>query len=100
MRPVAVLGIGQTKIDEQWELSIRQIAVQAVRAALQDAGRERVDGLFISNMMSSILDEQNNLAALVTDFAGLKGAETVKVEAACGSGGAGFRRRSDGGCLG
>ena len=91
MRPVAVLGIGQTKIDEQWELSIRQIAVQAIRAALQDAGREGVDGLFISNMMSGILDEQNNLAALVADFAGLKGVETVKVEAACGSGGAAFR---------
>jgi acetyl-CoA C-acetyltransferase len=91
MRPVAVLGIGQTKIDEQWELSIRQIAIQAIQAALQDARRERTDGLFISNMMSGILDEQNNLAALVADFAGLKGVETVKVDAACGSGGAGFR---------
>ncbi len=91
MRPVAVIGIGQTKIDEQWTLSIRQIAVQAIRAALQDAGREGVDALFISNMMSGILDEQNNLAALVADFAGLKGVETVKVEAACGSGGAAFR---------
>ena len=91
MRPVAVLGIGQTKIDEQWELSIRQIAVQAIRAALQDAGRERVEGLFISNMMSGILDEQNNLAALVADFAGFRGVEAVKVDAACGSGGAGFR---------
>ena len=91
MRPVAVLGIGQTKIDEQWELSIRQIAVQAIRAALQDAGRERVEGLFVSNMMSGILDEQNNLAALVADFAGFRGVEAVKVDAACGSGGAGFR---------
>jgi len=91
MRQVAVIGIGQTKIDEQWTLSIRQIAIQAIRAALLDAGREAVDGLFISNMMSGILDEQNNLAALVADFAGLKGVETVKVEAACGSGGAAFR---------
>ena len=91
MRPVAVLGIGQTKIDEQWELSIRQIAVQAMRTVLQDAGRERVEGLFISNMMSGILDEQNNLAALVADFAGFRGVDAVKVDAACGSGGAGFR---------
>ena len=32
MRPVAIIGIGQTKIDEQWNASIRQIAAQAIRA--------------------------------------------------------------------
>ena len=36
MRPVAIIGIGQTKIEEQWEKSIRQIAVEAIRAALKD----------------------------------------------------------------
>ena len=40
MRPVAIIGIGQTKIDEAWEKSIRQIAVEAIQAALIDAGRE------------------------------------------------------------
>ncbi len=91
MRQVAILGIGQTKIDEQWNLSIRQIAAQAVRAALKDANRESVDGLFVGNMMSGILDLQNNLAPLVADFAGLKGVDAVKVDAACGSGGAALR---------
>jgi acetyl-CoA C-acetyltransferase len=91
MRPVAIIGIGQTKIDEQWEKSIRDLAVEAVRAALIDAGRETADGLFVGNMMSGIINGQNNLAALVTDFAGLKGAESVKVDAACGSGGAALR---------
>lgn len=91
MRQVAIIGLGQTKIDEQWEASIRQIATQAARAALKDAGRKTADGLFVSNMMSGILDLQNNLAPLVADFAGLRGVETVKVDAACGSGGAAFR---------
>ena len=91
MRAVAILGIGQTRIDEQWELSIRQIAAEAVRAALTDAGRERAGGMFISNMMSGILDTQNNLAALVADFSGLRGVEAVKIDAACGSGGAAMR---------
>lgn len=91
MRPVAILGIGQTKIDEQWEKSIRDIAVEAIISALKDAGRESADGLFVGNMMSGIINSQNNLGALVADWAGLKGKETVKVEAACASGSAAFR---------
>jgi acetyl-CoA C-acetyltransferase len=91
MRAVAIIGIGQTKIDEQWESSLRQIAAQAIRAALKDAGRESADGLFIGNMMSGILDQQNNLAALVAEAAGMTPAEAVKVDAACGSGGAALR---------
>jgi acetyl-CoA C-acetyltransferase len=90
MQNIAILGIGQTKIDEQWELSIRQIAVQAIRAALKDAGRESTDGIFIGNMMSGILNDQNNLGPLVADWAGLN-VPTVKVDAACGSGGAALR---------
>jgi len=91
MRPVAILGIGQTKIDEQWERSIREIAAQAIRLALNDARRESADGLFVGNMMSGILDRQNILAPLVADFAGLKSIESVKIDAACGSGGAALR---------
>jgi acetyl-CoA C-acetyltransferase len=91
MRSVAILGIGQTKIDEQWEKSIRDIAVDAILAALQDSGVERVDGLFVGNMMSGTINGQNNLAPLIADWGGLKGSEAVKVEAACGSGGAAFR---------
>ncbi len=91
MRPVAILGLGQTKIDEHWEKSIRDIAVEAARAALKDAGRENVSGLFVGNMMSGIVNSQNNLAPLIADWAGLKNAEAVKVEAACASGSAAFR---------
>ena len=90
MRPVAIIGVGQTKIDEQWERSIRQIAVEAIRAALIDAGREDAGTLFVGNMMSGILNSQNYLGPLVADWAGLK-VPAVKVEAACGSGGAALR---------
>ncbi|MDP2995011.1 MAG: thiolase domain-containing protein, partial [Anaerolineales bacterium] len=81
MRPVAIIGIGQTKIDEQWEKSIREIAVEAIHAALKDAGRDSVESLFVGNMMSGILNSQNNLGTLVADWAGLK-IPAVKVEAA------------------
>jgi acetyl-CoA C-acetyltransferase len=90
MRPVIIIGIGQTKIGEQWKESIRQIAVEAIHAALKDAGRESAEGLFVGNMMSGILNSQNNLAPLVADWTGLK-IPAVKVDAACGSGGAALR---------
>ena len=40
MRAVAVLGIGQTVIDEQWDKSLREIAGEAAFAAMQDSGVE------------------------------------------------------------
>jgi acetyl-CoA C-acetyltransferase len=91
MRPVAILGIGQTKIDEHWERSLRELAAEAVLAALRDAGRDSAEALFIGNMMSGIVNDQNNLGALIADWSGLRGVEAVKIEAACGSGGAAFR---------
>ena len=91
MRQVAILGIGQTVIDEQWEKSIRDIAADAVVAALHDAGREAAEGVFVGNMMSGTLNSQNNLGPLVADWSGQRGGDAVKVEAACASGAAAFR---------
>ena len=91
MRLVAILGIGQTIIDEQWEKSIRDIAAEATLLALQDAGRTSAGGVFVGNMMSGIINDQNNLGPLVADWAGLRGGDAVKLEAACASGATAFR---------
>lgn len=91
MREVAIIGIGQTPVGEQWEKSIREIAGEAVLLALQDAQRESVEGLYVGNMMSGIISQQENLGALVADWVGLKNIEAVKIEAACGSGAAALR---------
>jgi acetyl-CoA C-acetyltransferase len=88
MREVAIIGIGQTPVEEQWEKSIREIAVEAVIAAMNDAGRERADGIFVGNMLSGIISHQENLGTLIAEWAGLRGIEAFKVEAACGSGAA------------
>jgi acetyl-CoA C-acetyltransferase len=91
MREIAIIGIGQTPIAEHWEKSLRELAGEAVFAALLDAGRERVDGLFVGNMLSGILTNQEHLGVLVADWVGLKYSEAVKIEAACGSGAAALR---------
>jgi acetyl-CoA C-acetyltransferase len=91
MRKVAILGIGQTAVAEQWDKSLREIGGEAVFAALQDAGRERVDALFTGNMLAPLVDGQNQLGTLLADWVGMWGQEAVKIEAACGSGAAAFR---------
>ena len=91
MRQVAILGIGQTKIDEHWDLSLREIGGNASFAAMQDAGMDKVDALFVGNMLSPLISGQNQLGAFFSDWVGLWGQESVKVEAACASGAAALR---------
>jgi acetyl-CoA C-acetyltransferase len=91
MRKVAILGIGQTKIDEHWDLSLREIGGNAAFAAMQDAGMEKVDALFVGNMLSPLVSGQNQLGTFFSDWIGLWGQEAVKVEAACASGAAALR---------
>lgn len=91
MRQVAIIGIGQTKVDEHWNKSLRELAIEAIGCALADSARESVDGLFVGNMLSGSLARQENLAALIADWVGFKGIETIKVESACSSGGSALR---------
>ena len=91
MRDVAIIGIGQTKVGEHWDTGLRHLALEPLLAALHDAEMERVDALYVGNMLSGELTGQEHLGALVADFAGLRGIEAVKVEAACGSGAAALR---------
>jgi len=91
MRQVAILGIGQTNIDEHWEKSLREIGGEAAFLALQDAGVEKVDALFVGNMLSPLVDGQNQLGTFLADWVGMWHQEAVKIEAACGSGAAAFR---------
>ena len=91
MRKIAILGIGQIKIDEHWEKSLREIGGEAAFAAMQDAGVDKVDSLFVGNMLSPLVSGQNQLGTFFADWVGLRHQEAVKIEAACGSGAAAFR---------
>ena len=91
MRQVAILGIGQTKIDEHWDLSLREIGGNAALAAMHDAGMDKVEALFVGNMLSPLISGQNQLGTFLADWIGLWRQEAVKVEAACASGAAALR---------
>lgn len=91
MRDVSIIGIGQTPVGEHWDKSLRQLSFQALNGGMRDAKVERIDALYVGNMLSGELTGQEHLGALIADFAGLRGIEAVKVEAACGSGAAALR---------
>lgn len=91
MRDVFVVGGAQLPIKKRHERSLRQLGVAAVRAALDDAGLERADALYLSNMLSDELQSQKHLASLVADEAGLAGVEAIQVRAATASGAAALR---------
>lgn len=91
MRKVAILGIGQIKVDEIWDKSLREIGGEAAFLAMQDAGVDKVDALYVGNMLSSMVSGQNQLGTFFGDWIGLWKQEAVKIEAACASGAAAFR---------
>ncbi len=92
MHQVAILGVGQMPVREHWELSLRDLAVGAGRAAMEDADIEQVDAIYVGNMTSGELNQQHHLGALVADFLGQWGVEAVKMEAACGSAASAMRQ--------
>ncbi len=91
MKEVAVIGIGQTKIDEHWDKSLRDLAGDAALSALMDSGLEKVAALYVGNMMSGSANRQQHLGAYIADWIGLRGIEAIRLEAACSSGAASFR---------
>ncbi len=88
---VYIAGIGQTNVGELWSVSLRDLGVQAIRAAIKDAGGLQPQAIFVGNMLAASASHQANLGALLCEWAGLKGAEGTTAEAADASGGAALR---------
>ena len=87
MRDVAIIGVGMTRFGELWEKSLRTLMAEAGLAALQDAGVDRIDGLYIGSMTPGLFVHQEHIAPLMADYMGQKGIPAVRVESACASGG-------------
>ena len=89
---VFVLGVGMTPVAEHWSTSLRELALEAMRAAIADAGGVQPQALYVANALAPILSGQSHLGALLADFAGLDGIEASTVEAAGASGGLAVRQ--------
>ena len=96
MREVAVIGVGDTKFGELWDMSFRDIGIQAGLAAVNDANMaaEEIEALYVGNMSAGRFIEQEHVAALIADYSGLARDHipATRVEAAGASGGLAFRQ--------
>ena len=91
MRDVAIIGVGMTQFGELWEKSLRDLWVEAALNAMDDAGVDHVDSIYIGSMSGGLFTHQEHLAALLADYLGEVPAQSVRVESACASGGVSAR---------
>lgn len=91
MQQVAIVGVGMTPVAEHWDKSLRELAAEAVRAAMKDAGVSTVDALYLGNSYGATFSSQSHVGALVADYVGLTGVEAFAVDAGDASGGAALR---------
>lgn len=94
MREVAIIGAGQTKFGELWDVSFRQMMIEAGARAIEDAGIDgkKIDALYVGNMSSGQFIRQEHIASLIADHAGLIPIPSTRVEGACASGGLALRQ--------
>jgi len=91
MRDVAVIGVGMTKWGELWEKSLRTIFVETALLALDDAGLDHIDSMYVGSMSSGLFIGQEHLASLLADYLGQTPVPSARVETACASGGLALR---------
>ncbi|MFH1144072.1 MAG: thiolase domain-containing protein [Candidatus Eisenbacteria bacterium] len=91
MRDVAVIGVGMQKWGELWEKSTRDIFVESALLAMDDAGVDHVDSMYVGSMSPGIFAAQEHLESVLADYLGEKHIPATRVESACASGGLAFR---------
>ena len=91
MRDVAVIGVGMTKWGELWEKSLRTIFVETALLALDDAGVDKIDSMYVGSMSSGLFVGQEHIASLLADYLGQVPVPSARVETACASGGLALR---------
>ena len=88
---IVIAGIGQTPVGEHWQLSLKNLAYLAYKAAVQDSGGLKPDALYVGNMLAPVLSHQAHLGVLLADDFGLAGIEAAVVESGNAGGAAALR---------
>jgi acetyl-CoA C-acetyltransferase len=87
MRDVAIIGVGMNKWGELWEKSLRDIFTEAALLAIEDAGVDHIDSMYVGCMSSGLFVDQEHLSSLLSDYLGMGPIPATRVESACASGG-------------
>lgn len=92
MREVAIVAAGMTRFGELWQLSLRDLFVEAAMEALDGAKTDHLDAIYVGNMSGGQFVGQEHLAPLMADHLGMAGVAATRVESACASGGMALRQ--------
>lgn len=92
-RQVFVAGQGRVAVTRKQDRSLEDMGAGAIRRSLRDAGMtpERPTGLYVGNMMSGMLSQQQHLGPLLAWSSGMLHVDCATAEACCGAGGAALR---------
>jgi len=87
-----VVGIGHAKFGKRTDATIRELAHEAVKPALEDAGitTQDIDAAVIG-VAGDEFAAQGSSGALIHDYIGMRNKPMFRVEAACATGSAGIR---------
>ncbi|MET1128792.1 MAG: acetyl-CoA acetyltransferase [Thermoproteota archaeon] len=87
MRRVYVAGVGLTRVGRHFDKGLLELAAEAAFKAIDEV-QLKPEAVIVANMLSSTLQEQDNLGSYIAGGLGLSGTQAFKVEAGDGSGGA------------
>ncbi len=91
MRDVAIIGVGWPKWGELWKKDLRNVFVEAALMAIDDAGVDHIDSMYVASMSPGLWNKQEHIGAMMADYLGQNPIPAVRVESACASGGMAVR---------
>jgi acetyl-CoA C-acetyltransferase len=91
MGRVGIIGVGHSRFGKRSDASLRELAFEAYREALDDAeiDSSEIDASLVCS--ATHYDKQRSPAGVVAEYLGLNPAPTFNVEAACASSAVGVR---------
>jgi acetyl-CoA C-acetyltransferase len=94
MNKVAIIGIGMTKFGQLFDRDLGSLAIEAGVKAIRDAeiSQKDVEVLYGGTMSGGIFNNQEHLGSMLSDKLGFKNIPSVRIEAACASGGLALRQ--------
>jgi acetyl-CoA C-acetyltransferase len=92
LRKVAIIGVGNSKFGIRNDVNVSELAFEAVKPALEDAGLTSKDVGFVAlgSAGAGAWYEELLPAVVTSEYCGLTGAGLMRCEAACASGSAAF----------
>ncbi len=91
MRDVAIIGVGITKFGELWDDSMRDLFAEAALGAIDDAGVDHIDSMYVGSMSPGLFVGQEHIAPMMAEYLGVGSIPATRVESACASGGVALR---------